>query len=85
MAGAIQILQTRSVTSPAQEGDRAIVPAPPDSVAWARTVLSRSMFGAGYAVRPFGPGDLVTRGAASALIASLMDQTPGMRVTAPAN
>jgi hypothetical protein len=84
-AGAIQILQTRGIASPAQDGGAAVVAAVPDPVAWAKTEFSHSTFGTGYAGRQFGPDSPVTRGAACALIAALMDQTPGMRAVTPAN
>jgi FAD-dependent oxidoreductase family protein/S-layer family protein len=79
LAGAIHILQMRKQMSPLQEGNPAIIPAAPDPVAWAKRILTGSMFGGDYGAQQFGASDPVTRGAAAALIASLTDQMPGMQ------
>jgi len=84
LTGAIHILQARRKMSPLQEGDATLIPPAPDPVVWAKKVLMGSTFGRDYGARQFGPGDPVTRAAAAALIASLMDQRPDMQPSAAA-
>jgi hypothetical protein len=84
LTGAIHILQARRKMSPLQEGDATLIPPAPDPVVWAKKVLMGSTFSRDYGARQFGPGDPVTRAAAAALIASLMDQTPDMQPSAAA-
>ena len=67
----IHALQHHHQEAPGAGGDA--IPLAPirDPAAWAKTILSRSMFGRSYAERGFDVNQLMTRGQAVALIAAL--------------
>jgi hypothetical protein len=73
-AGVIHIVLERRTHAPADEGDLASVAPLEDPVAWAKSVFSGSLFGAGYAQLSIQGDGAVTRGQAAALVAASMDE-----------